>query len=84
MSRLLCLQVHDEPPARQPSQLVRCCTMAKPGSDRDGAMVDKQAGKKVRLKSLGNFSAMREHANWFLGVFFFLVNSGWAGKVGMK
>lgn len=22
--------------------------MAKPGSDRDGAMVDKQAGKKVR------------------------------------
>lgn len=25
--------------------------MAKPGSDRDGAMVDKQAGKKVREPS---------------------------------
>ncbi|CAL8346631.1 unnamed protein product [Merluccius merluccius] len=33
-----------------PSQLVSSCTMAKPGSDRDGAMVDKQAGKKSKDK----------------------------------
>uniref|UniRef100_A0A3B5MZ88 Uncharacterized protein n=1 Tax=Xiphophorus couchianus TaxID=32473 RepID=A0A3B5MZ88_9TELE len=32
------------------SKLVRSRTMAKPGGDRDGAMVDKQAGKKSKDK----------------------------------
>uniref|UniRef100_A0A3Q2XZD3 Ankyrin repeat domain 12 n=1 Tax=Hippocampus comes TaxID=109280 RepID=A0A3Q2XZD3_HIPCM len=32
------------------SQLVGCHTMAKPGSDKDGAMVEKQAGKKCKDK----------------------------------
>ncbi|RVE61019.1 hypothetical protein OJAV_G00166580 [Oryzias javanicus] len=44
------LKVHDEPTVLPPSKLVRCRTMAKPGSDRDGAMVDKQAGKKSKDK----------------------------------
>ena len=33
--------------------------MAKPGSDRDGAMVDKQAGKKVCEPSQGKAGRVR-------------------------
>ncbi|KAI4884752.1 hypothetical protein NFI96_021966, partial [Prochilodus magdalenae] len=41
---------HDEPCEPQLPQLVRSCTMAKPGTDRDGAMVEKTAGKKSKDK----------------------------------
>lgn len=48
--------------------------MAKPGSDRDGAMVDKQAGKKVRLTA----ECINKPVGFSGGVFFFFfVNSGW-------
>ncbi|XP_061694570.1 ankyrin repeat domain-containing protein 12 isoform X2 [Syngnathoides biaculeatus] len=42
--------VHDEPAVPELLQLVECHAMAKPGSDRDGAMVEKQAGKKCKDK----------------------------------
>ncbi|XP_047018758.2 ankyrin repeat domain-containing protein 12-like [Ictalurus punctatus] len=39
-------KAHDDPCEPLLPQLVRSCTMAKPGTDRDGAMVEKMTGKK--------------------------------------